>query len=400
MKLFNLIFYILLFFGFFLPTNSNFYIPLPGFLLQFNELAFLLLPFVNTLCTSKKQVRLKDFKLKKKIVLLLFIILFTEIIIKGLLYNQSIVESFKAVRVGLPLFSSVVLLAQGVRADIRVIWKVLLWAIISSVILSIISIFIMLPIYNDIEASDNIIEVFRGRITNSNAAFGIIGLYLLFKDKDKWYNQGLLVKTASVLSVISLILSFNRTYLAILALEFLYLSFTTLSFKNVFKLISLSVILFGIVIWSYNNIEQVQRQLDRRILSIILGQTNLYESAIENSRTVIYEGIVERVNEGHWIIGLPIDKPIFYWQKPTGAEPMIITDTSLVNILLRYGMIPLILFLWILHYMYRESSSGIVPFTLIIFLIASLNIDSLLRHNSILFLIILIFITHHEKKNS
>jgi len=67
MKLFNYLFYVFLFVGFFLPTNSNFYIPLSGVLLKINELAFLLLPFINILCTSKSQVRFKVFRLKRNI---------------------------------------------------------------------------------------------------------------------------------------------------------------------------------------------------------------------------------------------------------------------------------------------------------------------------------------------
>jgi len=63
MKPFNLLFYLLLFIGFFLPTNSNMYIRLPGISLKVNELAFLLLPIVNLLCASK----IKRFRVDKKI---------------------------------------------------------------------------------------------------------------------------------------------------------------------------------------------------------------------------------------------------------------------------------------------------------------------------------------------
>lgn len=367
-------------------------------LLKINEFAFILLPVINLLCKSKNQVRFNDFKLKRDIVLLIFIVFFTEFIVKYLVYNQSIGGSLKAIRFCLPLFSSLVLLAQGIRADIKVIWRVLLYAIIFSVILSIISIFKKLPIYYDVEAGKNILQVFKGRLMNSNSAFGVIGLYLLFKDKDKRYNQGLLVKVASILSVVSLILTFNRTYLAILVLEFLYLSLSTFSLKNIFKLIFVPIFLFGIGIWSYNNIEQVQRQIDKRILSIIFGQISLYDSTIESNRDVIYEGIYDRINEGYWIIGLPYAEPIFIRSANyiSDSKEMRMTDTSLVNILLRYGLLPLILFLIILFNLFWKKRQHIVRTVFILYLIASLNIGSLDKHNPIFFMSILLIILYHQ----
>lgn len=77
---------------------------------------------------------------------------------------------------------------------------------------------------------------------------------------------------------------------------------------------------------------------------------------------------------------------------------MSTTDTSLINVLLRYGIIPLIIFVLILVKMYRKAPPGILTYTMIVYLISSLNIDAILRHNSILFLTILYFIVQHGKK--
>ncbi len=88
-SLFNRLFYVILFIGFFLPTNNKFYIPLPGILLSYNELAFLLLPIINLLCYSKNNVTINSARIKRNIVLLFIVLVFTEVVVKNLVYGQS-----------------------------------------------------------------------------------------------------------------------------------------------------------------------------------------------------------------------------------------------------------------------------------------------------------------------
>lgn len=396
MNLANIVFYLLLFIGFFLPTNTNMYIPLSGILLKVNELAFLLLPLVNLFCTSNY----KRFKIGKKlsnpILLYLVLVLITEFVFKPLFLGQSFGGSFKTFRIGLPLFSSLFLLYSGIRANVKIVWKVLLVAVGISVLLSILSIFINLPIYYEMEG-ENVLAMFKGRVINSNASFGVIGLYLLFKDKDQWYNQGRLVKIVSVLSVIALIISFNRTYLALLVLEFLYLALKTFSRRTFTKALLYPIIFFGIAFYSYNNFDIVQRQIDKRILSIVFQETSLAESTINDNRDQIYEGIERRIDEGYWVIGLPYNSEIFKMYKLAGGEYRARkTDISIVNILLRYGFLPLLFFLGLL---YRIQKKKYVPFIILaIYVLASLNTDALFGQNSILFLILFAYLFLNEKK--
>lgn len=396
MKLFNLLFYILLFIGFFLPTNSNFYLPLPGVLLKVNELAFLLLPIVNIFCISKNQVKFNDFKLKRNIILLIAIVLFTEVIVKNLIFNQTIGDAFKTFRIGLPLFSSLVLLVQGIRADIKIVWKVFLWAISSSVILSISSIFITLPIYYDLEIGENILNETQGRIINSNAAFGIIGLYLLFKDKDKWYNQGRLVKFTSILSIISLVLTFNRTYLALLILELFYLVYITFSVKQFFRFVISGLVLMGIVNFAYNSSPVIQRQIDKRILSIVMGEVSWREATIESNRDKIYEGIYKRFDEGYWMIGLPYKIGFFDYYRDGSTLQASKTDISFINVILRYGILPFFI-LFIIHRQLFVSSPYFYRFIFISYFLVSFNTDSLLNQNSVFFIILIFLILKNEK---
>src|SRR5690606_28811875 len=149
------------------------------------------------------------------------------------------------------------------------------------------------------------LSFFQGRIINSNASFGVIGLYLLFADKNKWYNQGKLVKIVSILSIVALILTFNRTYLALIVLEFLYLAYKTFSAKTFYKILFYPLLLISIGYFFYTTFDVVQRQIDKRILSIVFQETTLAESTIENNRDQIYDGIEKRLKEGYWVIGLP-----------------------------------------------------------------------------------------------
>src|SRR5690606_228009 len=143
---------------------------------------------------------------------------FTEFVVKILAFGQSFGEAFKAIRAGLPLISSLVILLTGIRPDLRIVWRTMLIAIGLSIILSLVSLVIPLPFYYNLEQGVDVLTMNIGRIGNANASFGFVGLYLLFRDKGEWYNQGRLVRFVSIASVGALVLMFNRTFLAILVL--------------------------------------------------------------------------------------------------------------------------------------------------------------------------------------
>lgn len=371
--------------------------------LQIRELAFLLLPVVNLFCWSNNWVLVADRKLKALIAWFLIIIVFTELF-KHLYYDEGVGKAIKTIRIGLPLFSSLLLVYTGIRADIKKVWRTLLWAISISAVFTLITPFVYLPIYPSIEG-ENILEAVQGRLMNSNGSFGFIGIYLLYKDKDRWYNKGRLPMLTSLFSIVVMILSFNRTYLALLALAFIYLSFTEFSFRKAFKIISIPIVALGIFWAAYNYSEVIQRQVDKRIFDIVIGKTELSESFYENNREVIFDGVADRIKEGYWAFGLSYDKPIFTWYRDSrmysdsGYFDMTTTDTSFFNILLRYGLIPFIFFLSIMYRIFKTATLGIYHFSFLIFLVASLNLDALVRHNSIMFLLIIVFIVKGHVQN-
>ncbi|GAB3224318.1 hypothetical protein GCM10027454_19890 [Algoriphagus aestuariicola] len=263
--------------------------------------------------------------------------------------------------------------------------------------------FVDLPIYYNLEDED-ILEMSNGRIVNSNASFGIIGLCLLFSSRDAWYNRGVLVRYVSILSIISLLLTFNRTYLALFVLLFVYLSYITFSRKFFLKTVFIPILFLGLTFILYTNIDTIQRQIDRRILSIIFQETSLVESTIESNRDEIYIGILEKIEKGYWIIGLPYDVPIFVRSARFGKESVLLstTDTSFANILLRFGVVSLLLYLLILARFVKIDRAKAFSIVFIIYLLASLNVDSLMAQNSILFLVLYFYITNIQiyEKNS
>ena len=403
--LFNRLFYITLFLGFFLPTNSSFFLPLPGVQLSLNEFAFVLLPVINLLCFSENMVKVNNTRLKVNIVLLVVVVVFTEVVIKNLVYGQSFGDAFKTIRIGIPLISSLILIVQGIRADIRIAWKTLLVAISASVIISLLSLVVNLPIYQDLDNGANILEERRGRLVNSNSHFGLIGMYLLIQDSNKWYSRGKLVKITAILSVFALILGFNRTFLALLFLETIYLMRVKFSLKKIRKIATYGILVLLIFFGAYLNSQTMRDQIDKRIFSIVLGDESIAENTIEGNRDVIYSAVEKKLKSGYYVLGLPYKTPIFTWPPrwSTDVERDIrITDTSALTILLRYGIIPLILTLLIIRQLYRFSNNLFFKTILILYLMASLNIDVILRQNSILFLAFIFFITkaHIHEQNS
>ena len=382
-----------------MPSNGDFYIAFPGVLLPVREFAFLLLPVVNLFCWSNRGISIAGSKLKTLIAWFLIIILFNELF-KHLYYDEGIGNAIKTIRMGLPLFSSLLLVYTGIRADIEKVWHTLLYAISVSAVLTLITPFVFLPIYPTVEGQ-NILEALYGRLVNSNNPFGFIGIYLLFKDKGRWYNQGWLPIITALLSIASLMLSFNRTYLALMVLAYVYLFFTEFSFRNIFKIVSLPIIAIGMFLAAYNYSEAIKNQVNLRIFDIVMGPTLLSESVYENNREVIFDGVSNRIFQGYWLFGLSYDTPVFSSYNGSNNEYSGVpsTDTSVVNILLRYGIIPLLFFLVIFYHLFSRSKPGVFIFSFSIYSLASLNTDAFFKDNSILFLLAIYLIQNYYPKS-
>ncbi|WP_425236740.1 hypothetical protein [Ulvibacterium sp.] len=394
--LFNRLFYLVLFLGFFLPSNSTFYLPLPGVQLRINEFAFFVLPVINLFCYSPSGAIFKNSSLKRNIILLIIVVVFTEVVVKKFMYGQSLGDAIKAIRVGLPLFSSLVLITQGIRADITIVWKTILLAVSASVLIAILSVFVSLPIYPNFDDGADILRQQGGRLGNANFHFGLIGMYLLIQESDKWYSQGKLVKITAILSVFAIILSFNRTLLALMSLEAAYLLWNKFDFKKIMRIASYGVLALAVFFGAYANNQTMRNQIDKRIFSILEGQQSITESTVDGNREVIYNAVEEKLTAGYYLMGLPYKTPIFTWIARWSFQDdrhMTVTDTSIFTIILRYGIIPLLLISIILKQLYSLSNNLFFKTILILILIGSLNLDLLLRLNTTLFLALIFLIT-------
>lgn len=395
------IFLLIILVCFSIPTNNNLFVPLPGVQLKISEFAMILLPLLNFLCKKKTNITSISSKSLIKIYLIIFIVLITEVVIKKIVFDVSVLDIFKGLRAGLTFFCFLFFIKDGLSFNIVKVWKVLCISVVISFFLSILIPFLGLEflVYSEEDGALG----FSGRIANANASFGIIGIYLLFWDKDRWYNKGLLVKIAIWCSIIGLILTFNRTYLGLSVLFVLYSLWKTVSPKVFVKFIFLSVIFVLFVNFLYITFEPIRSQLDRRVLSLFETESSFSKVTLENDRVFIYEDISERIQDGYWVIGMPFNEPIFVRKAVRTYDvdtEMFTTDVSFVNILLRYGLLPTLLFAALLYSLYKQYRLTMFSTILLIFFVASFNIDTLFKHNSLFFLIVIFFLIHYDKKNS
>lgn len=386
MKIFNLLFYSTVFVSFVLPNNADFFVDIFGMQLQIREIGFIFLPIFNILSYPDNQTMSSRYL---KLLLLSFLVsVFFSEILKIIIFNQSIGNIIKEIRIGLPLFSSILLLLFNLNVNIFVVWKILLITIFISGMISILSIFIDLPIYSEIDSTD-LLSNSGGRFINANSSIGFIGIYLLINKNKKLFSPSFILFSF----VLILLSTFSRTYLIILALVLLYYLFS----KKFIKIISTLIISALALILSYTSSEQIQNQVNRRILSLLLAQSDLSSSVYENNREIIIDGAIARINEGYWLIGMPYNIPIFIWDKNNiENSAMSVTDTSIINVILRYGIIPLLFLMIVYVYMYYNNLHIYKYFFLCLFLI-SFNADTLFRQNSIFFLIIIYFYSIYEK---
>lgn len=387
----------MLFIGFFLPTNNDFYLPIGPLLLSLSELAFIALPVLNVLSKPEGKVLRVNSKIELFALLLISVIILSDLVFKVIIYGQGLGEGVRSLRMGLPLLSSILLLFQGLRPSIEKIWSVMMAAIGGSIIISFCSLFLPIPLYYGVQSSADILAETQGRLVNSNASFGVIGLYILFRRNRSWYATRRWFRLVMVFSGISLIATFNRTYLALLAIELIFLLRGSFTLTLIYRFLIINALIGVTFIGLYRYFPIIERQVDRRIISIVTQETSIYQSTIESNRDKIYNGIISRINEGYWMFGLPFDKNIFVKKSRSGIKAMKFTDTSLANMLLRYGILSFIFYLLLLRGIYNDKYG--VRFVLIIYLIASLNIDSLLSHNSVFFLVIFMFLNTSVSKN-
>lgn len=398
------LFFFVFFISFYSPVNSASFFGITSVMISSSEVAFILLPLINLSIRNKNKIEV-NFKYVREIGIAFIAYVVAIEFVKEIMIEGSVGDFAKSIRLSLPLLSAMSIFITGLRVDIKKFWFVLLITVVISNLLSVIAFLFEISRFLPPEES----YTSFGRMYNSNAGFGLIALYLVFESKKVWYNKSWFVFIVSLTSVVGLLLTGNRTMILVAILLSLVISFKKYSFKTLLRgsfFLFVAIYAFYLL---YSNNSYIERQINRRVLSLTSGDVSILEDAYYGSREIILQDTKKNIENGAWIIGLPYQKEIFEYGKDiylkSGRGKMKMTDTSLINITLRYGIVALILFLLFFFFLYRgnylkENKSYIFLYTFPFYFLAAFNLDELVQHNSILFIIISLYLLKTENFHS
>ncbi|MDY6838802.1 MAG: hypothetical protein SWH78_12605 [Thermodesulfobacteriota bacterium] len=249
-------------------------------------------------------------------------------------------------------------------------------------------------------------EVVRsGRLYNVNAGFAYLGLAIIaafsyYRKKAQANRATLFLVVASALAILTCILTFNRTFLFVSPFLIITSLLIFSRFRVVLYLILTVSLAISLGLYSYREAETVRRQVDERII-IPLKHQRIFENVYYGKRDVLYRSYFE-VGKDYFLTGVPPHVPLCI----VGLESrqVMTTDISFVSVVLRNGFFSFLVYCWVGWLIYRSlwkmknknewSQAGMLRRSLLMALpfmaIASLNIDILARHYSIVFVALLI----------
>lgn len=402
MNIFKYLFYFIFIFIFIVPDKSAVIIDLFG-IGKFNVFQFcaLFMPFFYAL--SPKYAINTPTKLKKIILVFLFFFIVTAFF-KSLYFSNGLTDFFKDYRIASIFIAALIIILFDVRVNLKHLFYLFLISISISYLVSLAMMIFGVTISSGSDINDGEFSSFtRGRLFNANKDFAMIGLFLLFKIKSIRYLLSwkaiLLIKFTSILSIILGLLSYDRTLLGMLVLISLYYMFTNFSFKVISRLITYMLIAIFTISISYNNNDSVKAQVDKRILSLFESEDIqvVTGNVWEGNRDFMIMGALDTFAK-HPFFGTNQNDPIFYY--PDGA-PAMQTDVTFVNILARHGIVGFILFVSIFitiikvfkrkrTNVYNNFLISLLNFSLLVFLMYSLNHDTIFRGSIIIFIAFLV----------
>ncbi|MBD5781457.1 hypothetical protein IEN85_18295 [Pelagicoccus sp. NFK12] len=360
-----------------LPTNATTPIPLGPITFELREFGYLLLPTINLLSRRSFQSPQTGTCIRPIALAIISAIIGTELL-KIIVYHSSLIDCVRSLRTPLPLLSCLLLFSTGLRISPQKTWKALSASVGISFLLSLIQ-FATGAKTPDILLPSDTTDIDYGRIVNANASFSIIALTALLYSAKKQY-------LLTLLSLATVALTFSRTYLATISLALIYAGMRTPTPNRLFKIALVVTTPTLVSIIAVTSSETIANQVERRIVSIIIQEQTIQGSAIDGNRDIIYNGILDKLKEGKWFIGLPFEEHIFEREEFNAVTKLRITDTSAANIVLLHGILPLTLYALLLGLLFSSSKSAEFRVALTLLTIASLNIDSLYRHNSVFFI--------------
>ncbi len=395
------IFNLLLFLIFVLPDWDLGSFQLGPVITDIREVSLVLLPIVYFFYPSQNKSSLR--LATKYWILAFFILLVGTELVKKMHYGISLFDTIKNLRIGVPVFSGLLVLLQGKKVNPEFCLKTILVAIIISCVLT--PLFVLLGIepanftLEDRQLQVQYLE--QGRLINDNYEFGLIGIALLYLvPKVHTYKTGLkrLLLIASVFSLIIMVLFFNRTLLTATFLLGLILFFKNFSLKTLAYITGAVVLIAVIGGYFYQTNAEVREQVQDRILIVFQEEGGLAESVYYDNRDKLYAEYLDQLGD-HWLLGIPGGDVLI----DTGNVMSSKSDISFFNVWIRYGIVAEIVFIIIfiavcldhkkkLEYLPRGSLSyqigRAVMLTIPLFVLVSFNVDVLVGHNAILFLLL------------
>lgn len=366
------------------------------------EVCLVILPAVYFFYPSRKS----SLSLQTKYwIIAFFILLIATELIKKMYYEISLFDTVKNFRVTLPVLSGLLICLQGRKIDPEFTVKTVLSALLISFILTPLMVIVgMEPATFNMEGKELQISYMRnGRFANDNFEFSLLGIALLFyipkiRMRKKRFKKLILV--TSILSILMLILSFNRTMMAAGFLLGLILLLTNLNKKTLTYVFLTAVFAGSIAGYFYTTNPNIQRQVDRRILTVLQEEGALAESVYYGNRDKLYAIFLDKL-EDNWILGLPGGVSLIDNENTISSK----SDISFYNVWIRHGLTAMLIFMIILALIYADQRRKMdwmpdfslghqvakaVVVTFPFYVIVSLNIDSLVAHNAVLFLLLLI----------
>lgn len=403
----GIFFNFLLFIGFFLPFKELGYFSLGPVIFSVSEFAFILLPIVYFF--YKKTDIYPLGKGIRNVALFLLVTLALVGMLKVLSGQDSPFSLLKQYRPIVPFLSGLLILTQGLKINPRIAFITLITAILVSNLGA-----IVLSFYGISDAGRMIdgrfiaIETMtQGRFAADNGTFSILALLFLVFIKRRDFPLLLYLFFVSCFLITAIVgaLTFNRTMLVFYPVVFIIGSIFAFSIQRTLR-ISFALILVGIVvIGSYYTIDEVQRQVDKRILSVQYGVDSLLEAGYYETREFLYVHYLEII-KNYWFIGSPgsISTGGFVKASMDGS-PLRITDISVVTIAILFGLIAAFVFILFWGYYWfsvfkifkffqvRKGDSpfilSVLVFGLPIYFIMSLNFDLIARQQVVFVLLIL-----------
>lgn len=393
----------------FLPPDYRLlYFPaLGGVILSAREVCLLILPVVYYFFYPNRSIHVIGVDLRKLIFVFFGIIVLAEVLKMGF-YRQSVFDIAKNIRTGIPLFSGLLIIVQGVKMNPKSCIGMFLGILAISLLLTPLMFLLGIePGYRDLGHGEIDLELVRqGRFYNQNFGFAFIGVVALLISGN-WKQTGRTDRTiycfllaASAFAVLVAVLTFNRTYLAGISLVSLFCTIRYFRASLVLKVVLVALLGIGPSVLLYKSNDEVQRQVDKRILDVVEDPELFLESVYYDNRDVLYSYYLDRLQQ-YWMVGLPGYLPV--WVSSVGTNSK--SDISLYNIWIRYGVCSFIIFMIISGKMFFEFrrrlarpeddnlGSGVlraVVISLPFYFLAGLNIDALVSHNSIFFILFLL----------